>query len=78
MVSTILMTEQAEIRARDFERLRAVGDGVMSVAEAWEFLGVSRASLCRLMDQGEIPSFKVGRWRLIPRRALLDFMVSRL
>ncbi len=41
-----------------------------SVAQAAEFLGVSRATVERLLRPRELASFTVGRRRLIPDAAL--------
>ena len=50
-----------------------VGDGFVDVAEAGEFLGLSRAKLYQLMDRHELASAKFGKARRIPRRALLEY-----
>jgi excisionase family DNA binding protein len=47
-----------------------VADGLVSVAEACKFLGLSRATLYVLMDKGELAYCKIGGSRRIPRRAL--------
>ena len=46
-------------------------------AEAAQMLGVSRAMLYRLMDKGDLPSFRIGRARRI-RHDDLVAMVDRL
>lgn len=50
-----------------------VEDGLMTVAEATEFLRVSRAYLYQLMQSGQLPYSKLGRNRRIPRRAVVAF-----
>lgn len=45
-----------------------------SPAEAANALGVSRARLYQLLDDGTIPSVKLGRRRLIRRQALVDLL----
>jgi excisionase family DNA binding protein len=50
-----------------------VSDGLESVAEAAEFLGISRAKLYLLMEAGELHYVKIGRTRRIPKRALVQF-----
>jgi excisionase family DNA binding protein len=49
-----------------------VADGLVSVAEACEFLGVSRSSLYVLMDKGSLKYCKIGGARRVPRRALVE------
>jgi DNA binding domain, excisionase family len=46
-------------------------DGLMSVSQAAEFLGISRSHLYALMDSGELIYSKLGRCRRIPKRALM-------
>ncbi len=41
-----------------------------SPAEAAELLGISRAKLYQLLDDGTVPSLKLGRRRLIRAEAL--------
>lgn len=45
-------------------------DRLIDLDEAAELLGISRRSLATLVHDGEIRSLKIGRRRLIPRRAL--------
>jgi excisionase family DNA binding protein len=52
-------------------RTELVADGLMRVAEAAEFLGLSRAGVYQLMGRGELPFVKIGRARRVPRRAVL-------
>jgi len=47
---------------------------LLSVADAAKALGVSRGSLYELVTRGEIQSLQIGRRRLVPRQALLDFI----
>jgi len=44
---------------------------VLTVAEAGEMLGISRAFAYELVARGELPVIRLGRRRLVPRRALL-------
>ena len=48
--------------------------GFTTVAEAAEFLAVSRPHVYVLMDRGDLPFVRFGRCRRIPRRALHDFV----
>ena len=50
-----------------------VGDGFVGVAQAGEFLGLSRAKLYQLMDNQELIYAKFGKARRIPRRALVEY-----
>lgn len=45
-------------------------DGLVSVAEAASFLGISRSHIYDLMEAGHLGYTKLGRCRRIPRRAL--------
>ena len=47
---------------------------VLTIAEAAEVLGVSRAFAYELAARGEIPVLRLGRRRLVPRRALLQMV----
>lgn len=49
-------------------------DGVVSVESAAEFLDVSRATLYRMMDAGDLPYSKIRGGRRIPRRALVELL----
>lgn len=48
-----------------------------SPAEAAQLLGISRAKLYQLLDDGTVPSLKLGRRRLIRAEALSQ-MLERL
>jgi len=50
---------------------------LLSVPEAARTLGIARSSLYVLMDRRELTSVSIGRRRLIPARALEDY-VDRL
>jgi excisionase family DNA binding protein len=47
---------------------------LLSVAEAAKTLGISRGSLYELVNGGEIRSLQIGRRRLVPREALVEFI----
>ena len=47
-----------------------------SVAEGAKELGVSRNHLYKYIDDGTLPSFKLGQRRLINREALDEFRMS--
>ena len=48
-----------------------VNEGLVTIAAAGEFLGLSRATLYALMDRGELAYCKIGGARRIPRKALV-------
>lgn len=58
------------MEAPNAEGLRTTQRAALSVAEAAEYLGVNRRTLTRSLDEGEIPSIRVGRRRLIPTEGL--------
>jgi excisionase family DNA binding protein len=47
-----------------------VADGLASVPQAAQFLGISRSKLYELMDQGQLVYCKLGRNRRIPWAAI--------
>ena len=55
-----------------------VSEGLMTVREAAEFLGLSRSTVYELMESGELPFAKIGKARRIPRRAVTAFAASRM
>ena len=60
------------------EGLAMVGEGLMTVAEAAEFLRVSRSKLYQIMDAGELAYAKIGRGRRVPRRAVVELAARNL
>jgi excisionase family DNA binding protein len=44
---------------------------VLTIAEAAEVLGISRAFAYELCARGELPVIRLGRRRLVPKQALL-------
>lgn len=57
---------------------RVVSDGMMSVRDAALFASISRSELYLLMDRGELSYAKIGRRRLIPRRALIELFARNV
>jgi excisionase family DNA binding protein len=56
----------------DNERLGLVEDGLLTVREAQDFTRLSRSDLYARMERGELAYVKIGRRRLVPRRALIE------
>ena len=55
------------------ESVSLADDGFVAVAEAAQFLGLSRAKVYQIMESGQLPFAKFGKSRRIPRRALLAY-----
>ncbi len=55
-----------------------VADGLVTVREAAQWLGLGRAKLYQMMERGELAYVKIGRARRIPRGALVDVAVRGL
>ncbi len=62
----------------DDRREALVGDGLLKIPEAVDFLRVGRSKLYELMDEGQLPYVRIGRCRLIPRRALVALAAAHL
>ncbi|MGH3427141.1 MAG: helix-turn-helix domain-containing protein [Mycobacteriales bacterium] len=60
------------------EAVEVVQEGLVTVAEAGRFTGLSRSSLYALMERGKLLYVKIGRARRIPRRALIELVASNL
>jgi excisionase family DNA binding protein len=58
--------------------LEMVEDGLLKVPDACKFLSVSRSRLYLWIEQGELPSVRLGRSRRIPKRALMEFTARHL
>jgi len=67
------MDEQGHIEAREL-----AADGALPLPEAVKFTGCSRSVLYEQMQQGELRFVTVGRRRLIPKRALVEFLAKRM
>lgn len=57
---------------------RLIEGGLLTIPEAVQFLGLSRAKVYQLMDEGELVYAKIGKARRIPRNALIDFVAANL
>ena len=56
---------------------KVIERAALSVDEAFNYIGIGRVHLYRLMDEGAIPSFHIGRRRLILREDLDQFLQAR-
>jgi excisionase family DNA binding protein len=54
------------------------GPLLLSVKDAGEHLGISRATMYELVSTGEIESLQIGRRRLIPRASLEQFIAANV
>ncbi len=56
-----------------------VADGIVTLDYAMRFLSVSRPTLNKLIERGDLPTVVlVDKRRSIPKRALLDFAAGRV
>ncbi len=53
-------------------------DGCMRVHEAARFAALGKSTLYLAMDRGDLPFIKVGRRRLIPRAALVQWLAQHV
>ena len=58
--------------------IEIVHDGAMSVSAAVAWTGVGRSKLYEAMSRGHLRFLKDGKRRLIPRRALREYLAQRL
>ena len=59
------------------EAMELVQEGCASVDEAARFLGIRRAKLYLEMEVGRLVYLKIGRRRVIPWRALREYLAER-
>jgi excisionase family DNA binding protein len=53
-------------------------DGLFTVAQATQFLGLSKTMLYQLMERGRLPYVRIGRSRRIPKRVLVQLAAAHL
>ena len=53
-------------------------DGALTIRQATEFTGLPRTAVYKLLGDGTLPSVRVGRRRLIPKRALIELLAQGL
>ncbi len=56
----------------------ALAYGCLSLPEAVRFSSVGRSTIYGAMESGVLPFVKIGRRRLVPRRALVEWLASGL
>jgi excisionase family DNA binding protein len=55
-----------------------LAEGALEVPEASIFSGLTRTNLYEHMQRGELPFVKIGKRRLIPKRALVELLKKGL
>jgi hypothetical protein len=56
-----------------------IADGIVTLDFAMRFLSISRPTLNKLIERGDLPTLVlVDKRRSIPKRALLDFAAKRV
>lgn len=53
-------------------------DGLVSVSEACEFLGIRMTLLYKLMNDGELEFCKIRKARRIPRKSLVQYAARQI
>jgi excisionase family DNA binding protein len=70
------MTQGAAKTADD--DLSVVAGGLLKIAEAANLAALSKSKIYLLLNDGTLPSVRVGRTRRIPRNALLRYLKSQI
>jgi excisionase family DNA binding protein len=60
------------------QKAELVIDGLMTLREVQDFTRLSRTDLYTRMTRGELPFVKLGKRRLVPRRAVVDLAAAGL
>ena len=58
--------------------LEAMSDGTLSITAACQFTGLSRSELYLRMNTGSLIFIKMGKRRLIPKRALTAMLAANV
>jgi excisionase family DNA binding protein len=53
-------------------------DGALTIKEAVRFSGLARTAIYERIEDGSLPSLRLGRRRLIPKRALVRLLAKGL
>lgn len=59
-----------------FQNVDLLGEGLLTIKEAGDFLGIHRTKLYELLAQGEIPHVKIDKASRIPKVALKIFALK--
>ena len=70
------LCERERDQGRDAEDLCA--EGALTVKEAVAFSGLARTAIYARIEDGSLPSLRLGRRRLIPKRALVRLLAKGL
>ena len=71
-------TTPLQLGGRLAPEVATLADGCFSIAEAAGFSGLSRSTLYEAMEAGELAFVKVGRRRLLPRLAVVQWLARGL
>ena len=55
-----------------------IEDGLERISETARFLGVSRSHVYRLIQDGVLPSVKIGKSRRVPVRAVHELVLNKM
>lgn len=56
----------------------AVAGGLLSIEEACDFSKLGRSTLYKEMDAGNLSYCKIGRRRMIPKNAIIDWLANAM
>jgi excisionase family DNA binding protein len=59
-------------------RRELASDGAMTIAEAVRFSSMGRTKIFALLAAGQLPYARIGRRRLIPRAALVEYLAAKM
>ena len=62
---TAISTERADIGAQSAPNAVAIEPEAVSVKEAGDIIGVGRSTTYKLIQDGRLPSFKIGKRHLV-------------
>ncbi len=69
------MNDHDEVIAR---KIALAEDGAVSVKEATRLLSVSRSLLYAMMESGKLAYARIGRRRVIPRKAIQEVIAANM
>lgn len=59
-------------------KTKLASEGAVNVDEACKLLGIKRTMLYKLMGDNEIAYALIGKRRVIPRRAIQDYLAAQI